>query len=80
MLECPCDSRRFGEPGRVVLRVLVGPDGLAEKIELHEPSAFARPDDAAIEAALRARYKPYPEDGVAQPAWALVGLSLHLRR
>jgi len=74
MLEYPCASRRFGEPGRVVLRVLVGPDGLAEMIELHEASAFARPDDAAIEAALRARYKPYPEDGVAQPALGAGGV------
>ena len=80
VLEYPSASRRFGEQGRVVLRVLIGPDGHAEKIELHEASAFQRLNDAAIEAARRALYKPYTEDGVAQPAWALVALSFHLRR
>jgi protein TonB len=80
VLEYPSASRRFGEHGRVVLRVLIGPDGQAEKIELHEASAFQRLNDAAIEAARRALYKPYTEDGVAQPAWALVALSFQLRR
>ena len=80
VLEYPSASRRFGEQGRVVLRVLIGPDGHAEKIELHEASAFQRLNEAAIEAARRALYKPYTEDGVAQPAWALVALSFQLRR
>jgi len=80
VLEYPSASRRFGEQGRVVLRVLIGPDGQAEKIELVEPSSFQRLNDAAIEAARRALYKPYTEDGVAQPAWALVALSFQLRR
>jgi len=80
VLEYPSASRRFGEQGRVVLRVLIGPDGHAEKIELHEASAFQRLNEAAIEAAQRALYKPYTEDGVAQPAWALVALSFQLRR
>jgi protein TonB len=47
---------------------------------LHEASAFHRLNEAAIEAAQRALYKPYTEDGVAQPAWALVALSFQLRR
>lgn len=80
VLEYPSASRRYGEQGRVVLRVLIGRDGQAEKVELHEPSAFPRLNDAAIEAARRALFKPYTEDGVAQPAWALVALSFQLRR
>ena len=80
VLEYPSASRRFGEQGRVVLRVLIGPDGQAEKVELQEPSAFHRLNEAAIEAARRALYKPYTEDGVARPAWALVALSFQLRR
>jgi periplasmic protein TonB len=80
VLEYPSASRRFGEQGRVVLRVLIGPDGHAEKIELHEASAFQRLNEAAMEAARRALYKPYTEDGVAQSAWALVALSFQLRR
>jgi len=80
VLEYPSASRRFREQGRVVLRVLVGADGQAVRIELVEPSAFERLNDAAIEAARRALYKPHTEDGVAQPAWALVALSFQLKR
>ena len=79
VLEYPSASRRFREQGRVVLRVLIGRDGQAEKIELVEASAFPRLNDAAVEAARRALYKPHTEDGVAQPAWALVALSFQLR-
>ncbi|MCW5638353.1 MAG: energy transducer TonB [Rubrivivax sp.] len=80
VLEYPSASRRFGEHGRVVLRVLVGRDGQAEQIELVEATAFRRLNDAAIEAARRALYKPHTENGVPQPAWALVALSFQLRR
>lgn len=79
VLEYPSASRRFREQGRVVLRVLVGADGQAERIELVEPSAFKRLNDAAIEAARRALYKPHTEGGVAQAAWALVALSFQLK-
>jgi protein TonB len=80
VLQYPSASRRFGEQGRVVLRVLIGPDGQAERVELEQASAFRRLNEAAIEAARRALYKPYTEDGVAQPAWALVAMSFELRR
>ena len=58
VLEYPSASRRYGEQGRVVLRVLIGRDGQAEKVELHEPSAFPRLNDTAIEAARRALFSP----------------------
>lgn len=80
VLEYPGASRRYGEQGRVVLRVLIGRDGQAEKIELHEASAFVRLNEAAMDAVRRALFKPYTEDGVAQPAWALVALNFQLRR
>jgi periplasmic protein TonB len=63
-----------------VLRVLIGRDGQPEKVELHEPSALPRLNEAAIESARHALFKPYTEDGVAQPARALVALSFQLRR
>ena len=80
VLEYPSASRRYGEQGRVVLRVLVGVDGQAEKIELVQATAFERLNEAAIDAAQRALYRPFTEDGVAQPAWALVALSFRLQR
>jgi len=76
--EYPTMSRRFGEQGRVVVRVLINARGQAERVELQEPSPYRRLNDAALNAAQEAQYRPYTENGVAQPVWALVPLSFEL--
>ena len=40
----PALSRRLGEQGRAVVRVLIGADGLPQKAELHSSSGFERLD------------------------------------
>ena len=76
--EYPTMSRRFGEQGRVVVRVLINSRGQAERVELQEPSPYRRLNDAALKAAQEALYRPYTENGVAQSVWALVPLSFEL--
>ena len=71
-LEYPALSRRIGEHGRVLLRVLIGREGRAERIEVQTSSGSRRLDEAAIKAAREALYRPYSENGVAIPVWALV--------
>jgi protein TonB len=71
-LEYPALSRRFGEQGRVLLRVLIGREGRAERVEVQVSSGSRRLDEAAIKAAREALYRPYSENGVAIPVWALV--------
>lgn len=44
----PAQARRLGEEGRVVLRVQVSPQGLAEQLEVQTSSGSPRLDGAAI--------------------------------
>lgn len=64
-IEVPLASRRLGEQGTVVLRVLVGTDGLPKSVTVQRSSGHARLDEQALWAMKRARFKPQTEDGVA---------------
>jgi len=65
----PRMSKRLGEQGTVVLRVLIGVNGQAEKIEIFKSSGFDRLDQAAIETAAKWRYKPGQRMGQAEAMW-----------
>lgn len=54
----PSLSRRLGEEGKVLLRVLVSPQGQALVVDLERSSNFARLDDAARQAVARWRFVP----------------------
>lgn len=71
-------SRRMGEEGKVMLRVLIDDRGRAERIEIHQSSGSDRLDQAARDAAQRARYKPYIENGRAIAVFALVPIVFKL--
>lgn len=66
----PRASVRLGEQGRVVLRVLISPSGRAADVKIQQSSGYARLDDAAVQAAQQARFRPYTENGIAYPALA----------
>lgn len=63
-IEVPMASRRLGEAGTVVLRVLVDTAGLPRQITLHKSSGFTRLDEQAISATRKARFVPQMEDGL----------------
>lgn len=71
-VEYPAISRRLGEQGRVLLRVLIDRGGRAERVEIQKSSGSPRLDEAAIKAAREALYRPYSENGETIPVWALV--------
>ncbi len=54
----PAMSRRLGEVGRVVLRVMVEADGLPSRVEVRRSSGFPRLDDAALEAVKKWKFVP----------------------
>lgn len=63
-------SRRLGETGRVILRVLVGADGLPKEVRLHKSSGFERLDQGALEAVRdRWRFRPGTRNGVPEDMW-----------
>ncbi|MGE5622450.1 MAG: energy transducer TonB, partial [Bacillota bacterium] len=76
--EYPPISRRMGEEGKAVLRVLVNDKGHPERVELQKSSGIARLDEAARKAVLRALFKPFIEDGKAVPAYAIVPINFQL--
>ena len=74
----PRMSKRLGEQGRVVVKVLIGEDGRAQKVELLTTSGFERLDKSAMEAAMRWRYVPGKRGGVAEAMWYQVPIQFTL--
>ena len=75
----PPMSKRLGETGRVVVRVLIGPDGRAQDARLQRSSGFDRLDDWALQAARdRIRFVPGTRNGVPEAMWFNVPLNFVL--
>lgn len=66
------------EQGKVVLRVLVGADGLPQQIEIAQTSGSLSLDRAARDAVRHWSFKPGTHAGVPYAAWALVPISFSL--
>lgn len=65
----PAMSRRLGEQGKVVVRVLIGADGQPQRAEVKRGSGFPRLDQAALDYVMRCRYVPGKVGGVPQAMW-----------
>lgn len=65
----PAISKRLGEQGRVMLRVLIGADGLPQKVEVSQSSGYERLDRQAQEAVMRWRFVPGKRGGVPEAMW-----------
>lgn len=74
----PAISRRLGEQGKVVIRVLIGRDGNPLQAELHQTSGYARLDQAALRAVMDWRYVPGRQDGKSQDMWFNVPINFSL--
>jgi protein TonB len=71
----PALSRRLGEQGKVVVRTLIGADGVPQRAEVLRSSSFERLDRAAVETAMRWRYVAGKRAGVPEAMW--FSLPLH---
>ena len=65
----PRMSRRMGEQGTVLVRVLISADGRAEQAEIRISSGYARLDEAALDTVKRWRYVPGKRAGTAEAMW-----------
>ncbi len=63
--ELPRASRRAGEHGTVLVRVIVDTRGLPAWVGIQRGSGYARLDENALAAMRQARFKPYTENGTA---------------
>jgi len=74
----PSISRRLGEQGRVVLKVLVSAAGEPESVALENGSGSDRLDQAAIDAVKKWRFVPAKRNGESLSAYVLVPLKFSL--
>ena len=75
----PPIAKRMGEEGRVMLRVLVSDRGRPEKVDVQKSSGFARLDEAARQAAMRAMFKPHLKDGRPVAVYALIPINFAIQ-
>lgn len=62
----PAMSKRLGEQGKSVVRVLIGVDGLPKQASIRTSSGYERLDQAAIAAVMSWRYVPGKRNGVVE--------------
>ena len=75
----PPMSKRLGETGRVIVRVLIGPNGRAQEARIQRSSGFERLDEIALETARdRWRYVPGTRNGVPEAMWFNVPINFVL--
>lgn len=74
----PAHSRRLGEQGKVIVRVLIGADGAARKAEIRTSSGFERLDLAALATVQRWRYMPGKRGGIPEAMWFSVPINFVL--
>ena len=75
----PAISRRMGEQGKVMLRVLVNAKGTADKVELRESSGSSRLDEAALESVKRWRFVPARQGDQPVAAWVIIPITFSLK-
>jgi protein TonB len=74
----PPASKRLGEQGKVIVRVLIDVDGTARDAEVKVSSGFDRLDRAALETVRKWRYVPGKRGGVAEAMWFNVPINFVL--
>lgn len=74
----PAISKRLGEQGKVLVRVLIGADGLPQKAEISQSSGYDRLDQVAVNTVLKWRYVPGKRGGVPESMWFVVPINFVL--
>ena len=71
----PPMSKRLNEQGTVLVRVLIGVDGTAQRAEIQQSSSFDRLDQAALATVLKWRYVPGKRAGKPEAMWFTVPIA-----
>ncbi|MES2499126.1 MAG: energy transducer TonB [Pseudomonadota bacterium] len=74
----PSTSRRLGEEGRVLMKVLVSADGAAQEVTIEKSSGSDRLDTAAMQAVKRWRFIPAKKNNEALSAYVIVPVKFSL--
>lgn len=73
-------SRRMGEEGKVILRVMVNPQGTADSVEIKASSGSLRLDDAALRTVKNWKFIPAKRGDSAIQSWVLVPIIFKLEQ
>lgn len=73
-------SRRMQEEGKVILRVSVTPQGLAESVEVKTSSGSERLDQAALRAVKQWKFVPARRGDIAVQSWVQVPVQFKLEQ
>lgn len=65
----PRVSKRLGEQGTAIIRVLINTEGRVEKVEVRTSSGYARLDDTALHTVKAWRFVPSQRNGVPEAMW-----------
>ena len=76
----PALARERGLEGRVVVRLVIGADGVPSEVRVAQSSGFESLDAAAIEAVRQWRFEPARRAGAAVPEERLAPVVFRLRR
>jgi protein TonB len=74
----PPMSKKLNEQGSVIMRVLIGADGVPQKAEIRKSSGFDRLDQSAATTVMKWRYVPGKRAGVAETMWFNVPINFVL--
>lgn len=74
----PAISRRLGEQGRVLVRVLIGVDGVPQKSEVQSSSGYDRLDRVALQTVMGWRFVPGRRGDVPEAMWVNVPIQFQL--
>ena len=77
-VELPLASRRLGESGTVLLRVVFDTQGRVKQASVHRSSGFIRLDEQALAAMRQARITPFLDNGIAIEVSAIAPLAYEL--
>lgn len=76
----PPRSRRLGETGIVLVRVLINERGLPEQVAIEKSSGFSALDEEGLASVQHALFKPKLEDGKPVAVYALVPVNFQQGR
>ena len=68
-------SKRLGEQGKVVIRVLIGIDGVPQKAEMRQSSGFDRLDQVSLETVRTWRFDPAAYRSNSETRWVHIPIN-----
>ena len=75
----PMRSKRAGEQGTVMVRVLVDSTGRPSQVVLQKSSGHPELDESALSALRAARFRPFMDAGVASAVWVVCPIGFALQ-